>query len=233
MKLWALCSWFDERPEHLTEMVQSLAGLCDGLIAVDGPYPLYPHDQAVSPTEQHAALAVACADAGMECHIYTPGPLTEVDKRAFMFRAALSLATPYEDWFLIIDGDTVVGQCAEELREALERTAVSVGEVTMRTLAPPPGHDTADQFFRSLFRALPGLTVEATHYLFVVPTERGRRYLWHTPDGHISDEPALGLGEHLRLDHRRWDRDPERNDAAKAYYAQRESLRVEVPPAEW
>lgn len=245
MRIWALCSWYDERPDHIAEMVESIAPLCDGLIAVDGAYALYPGGKGRSPADAHDALRAAC-----DAHSVTlreewrvnPWQGGEVEKRAAMFKHALNAATPYEDWFLIMDGDMLLGECDPELvRAELAETRCDVAEVTFAELAYGSStHTIHATGFRSLFRALPGLTVEGTHWLYVIPDESrpsGRRFMWHgiTKAGRPAEwlhapEPALDLREDIQLLHRPHVRSRERVKGREAYYANREQARAERVP---
>jgi hypothetical protein len=234
MRIHALCSWYQENPEHLSEMVASVAPLVDSVVAVDGPYPLYPHNGETSSDAEYEALRSACEAHGLECHLYSPGALPEVDKRAFMFEAALSVSTPHEDWFLIMDGDMTLDPGVDVLRarEFLSETSCDVAEVTFAELAYKSDNTfISANRFRSLFRALPGLTVEGTHWLYVVPREDGsRRFLWHSPAGWSSPEPALDLSGDVCLVHRPHVRERERIKNRAAYYDRRDTAAAERVP---
>jgi hypothetical protein len=244
VKIWALCSHYDEDPKHLTEMVESLAPLCDGLVAVDGAYALYPSARRESPARASLALTEAVCDAGLRYSLYAPHKPWdggEVEKRGFMFEHALTRATPYEDWFLIMDGDMMLGDCdPEAARAALAETDCEAGEVTFAELAYGSStHTIHATGFRSLFRAVPGLTVEGTHWLYVVPDETrpsGRRFLWHGITGNTPNvwrhppEPAVDVRDHITLLHRPHVRSRERVAARSEYYANRERAVAERVP---
>lgn len=242
MKIWALLSWYDEQPGHLREMVESVAPLVDGVIAVDGAYALYPNAKPESSREEHLAIVQAASECGLERWILNPGrPWIggEVRKRAAMFHYALSKATPHEDWFLIMDGDMLLDDNSvnvQEARAALENTPADVAEVTFAELAYGSStHTVHCSGFRSLFRALPGLTVEGTHWIYTVPDETRpakRRFLWHPVGGH-SAEKALDLRDCVRLLHRPHVRDAERVKSRQEYYVAREQARAEVVPTAW
>lgn len=255
MKVYALLSWYDEDPEHLDDCVRSLAGLADCVVALDGAYATFPGATATSPVEQGRAIGKAAWDVGIGCSLRVPAEPWqggEVEKRAAMFDLARRVGATPNDWFLIIDGDMIVAE-SSGAREALEATDMDVAEVRWHDIGPGDGLPFSTTKFRSMFRAIPGLTVEHTHYLYVqhpqcarqsdwcdgercvdkgidcqYAGQDGRRFLWHTPDGHPSNEPCLDLSEHVTLHHRRQFRDPERNARAGVYYVNRDAAGLEV-----
>lgn len=245
MRIWALLSWYDESPAHLREMVESVAPLVDGVVAVDGAYALYPGAEATSPPGQATALQSACDAADLELIVARPAePWAggEVEKRAAMFARALLAAYPFEDWFIIMDGDMLLGPCdVAAAREELEATDLDVAQIEFAELARGSStHHINLTPFRSLFRAVPGLTVEGTHWLYNVPDDTrpsGRRFMWHgivKPDDprefEHAPEPALDLREHVRLLHRPHDREPARVRARDGYYQKRELAVAERVP---
>lgn len=231
MKIFALLSWYDEDPAHLTRCVESLAPIADHLVCVDGAYRTFPGAQAASPVDQWLAIQCAAIRADLKCDALTPGAPWqggEVEKRAAMFQYARDCGATPDDWLLIIDGDMLVAD-ATGAREALAAVTEDVAEVRWRDVRPD-GQFMSDLKFRSLFRALPGLTVKWTHWLYIVPEGQGWRWLWHVPSGHPAPEPAADLSAHLTLHHRRLDRSGDRDAAARAYYQDRDAQNLERPP---
>lgn len=225
-----MCSWYDEDPRHLRRMVRSLRGAADVLVAVDGAYATFPDAKSESPQVQRWALADAARTTVPEYHL-TSGAVwkSEVDKRAFMFDLARKAGATPDDWFLIVDADMTVAQWSPEAREALEATGLDVAEVRWRD-AQIDGKLISDMTFRSLFRAIPGLTVERAHWLYIAPGnefDARPRFLWLTPDGHISPEPALDLTSHVTLHHHNADRSGDRKLRANAYYKDRDARQLE------
>lgn len=226
-----MLSWYDEHPDWLAEMVQSVAPLVDGVIAVDGPYPLTPHQGETSSTAEYEALRKACDLDGLELHTYSPGALSEVDKRAFMFQAALTVAEPMQDWFLIMDGDMWMGEAwPERVRYHLARTDRHAAEVTFHNLDRTPDAHPKVRPFRSMFRAIPGLTVEGTHAVYTVPDFKGERLLLWMPVGDQQAVPTLNLTEHVHLYHRPHRRDEAREALRAAYYDRRSIANIEQVP---
>src|SRR5690242_19631086 len=111
MRLIAALSWYDEHPQYLTQLAQSLATIpIDTLVAVDGRYALYPGSQPYSSHEEHAALTDACRAHGISLTIHTPIQAwagNETHKRTTLFALAHAHATPGQDWIIIADGDEV------------------------------------------------------------------------------------------------------------------------------
>ena len=228
VKVYALLSFFDENPEHLRECVTSCAKVADHVVAVDGRYALYPDTRVRSPVSNANAIRGACAKAGLGLTLHTPNaPYAggEVEKRAFMFRLAEGLTTP-DDWYLIVDGDMLVHQVSDQARDILASANYpDTGEVLWQDIGPW-GTPSNGHRFRSFFRALRGLTVRDTHWLYMC----GNRYMWHVPSGDIATEPALDLIQHVTLHHRRHDRSEERDARQDAYYKAREENKAEIPP---
>jgi hypothetical protein len=231
VRIFALLSWYDEEPEHLKRCVKSLAGFADVLVALDGAYATFPDAKPASSFVQRWALTDAVYESGLSYKTtepYHPWE-SEVQKRATLFELGRRAGATPDDWFLIIDADMSLAEFKPEARGVLEATDLSVAEVRW--------HDVqindvrcSTYSFRSMFRALPGLTVERTHYLYTVPLDGGycnRRFLWHMPDGHISDERALDLTEYVTLHHYNSSREPGRRSRALAYYRARDEAGLE------
>lgn len=250
MKVYALCSWYDEDPRHLGRLVRSLKGFADVLVAVDGAYATFPGATAESPSVQHGALSDAVRSAGLRPYLVTPDvPWAggEVEKRAAMFEYARQAGATADDWLLIVDADMALGYGSADTLGLLEATDCDVAEVRWHNIQID-GKVAGEYRFRSMFRALPGLTVERTHWLYTVPRECGcgrnwqcpecygfrqidsrrtRRFMWLLPNGHPSDEPILDLFGHVTLHHFNSQRGGQRKRRALAYYADRDSRTLE------
>lgn len=257
MKTYALLSWYDEQPDHLRRCVRSLAGFADVLVSLDGSYATWPGGEARSDWTQGAAIINAAASA--EVRLVYPMVerqwASEVEKRATMFELARQAGATPEDWFLIIDGDMELASYTPEARKLLAASTRDIAEVRWHDVMVN-GMPSSTLRFRSLFRALPGLTVERTHYLYTVDCpkcggrgtvvkngphddeydshfpcsdchETSRRFLWHEPSGHPSDEPTLDLYGHVTLHHYNSGRGGERKRQALAYYAHRDANTLE------
>lgn len=218
MRVIGLLSWYEEPVSWLAACVASAAQLCDHLVAVDGPYALFPgaaHTPA-SGSEQADVIAHTAAGAGMGCTIHAPRrPWLggEVGKRDFMFRLGLTFAEPGEDWFLRIDADEVLTEVPPDTRGRLAATDRDVAEVTLWARGDVDTRDT----LRVLFRALPGIGVQQAHYLVTAPGTDRTRVLCGDPAKHRA-EPALDLWD-VRLEHRNGQRSQVRQALKGQYYA--------------
>lgn len=223
MRVIGLLSWYEEPAPWLAECVAGLAGLCDHLIAVDGPYALFPgaSRKPASGSEQADTIARTAAGAGMGCTIHVPREPwwgNEVAKRDYMFRLAMTMAQPGVDWLLRVDADEVFTQVPVDTKKALGETEFDVAEVTMWERGIQDGQDS--QFpLRVLFRALPGIQVEQAHYVVTVPgQDGGKRVLVGNEIVHRA-ETAFPLWD-VRLEHRTAQRPAMRRALKDQYYAQ-------------
>lgn len=231
MKVTALLSWFDERPEDLRRAVRSHAasGAVDSFIALDGRYALFGSGPCVSPDEQHDAIRDACREYGVGFTIARrEDPWAgEVEKRGYLFRMALAQVTPETDWLWIVDADNELRAHpgADRIRAELmgtDRHAVAV------TFAEPGRliHETRRPM-RQLFRALPGLTTYGRHWYYAAKVGGEWAYLWGPGEVQV---PAHEFPE-IVVAHYSRDRDPVRREDALAYYAARDARGVEVSPS--
>lgn len=228
MKVVGLLCWYEEPASWLAECVASAAKLCDHLIAVDGPYALFPGStqRPASGSEQADTIARTAAGAGIGCTIHVPRQPWwggEVAKRDFMFRLASPL-TDARDWLLRIDADEVLTDVPADTRKQLDATDLDVAEVTIWDR-----QDGSQHPFRCLFRALPGLAIEQAHYVVTAPGTAGRRVLVGNSAVHVP-EPAQALWD-VRLEHRTRQRSPERQQMKRQYYAKVADLGTEQTTA--
>lgn len=242
MKVIGLLSWYEEDPAWLTECVTSAAKLCDHLIAVDGPYALYPssHLKPRSSTDQYAAIMSAAAGSGMGLTIHYRQDAWrggrfggEVDKRDFMFRVGMQIADPFRDWFFRIDADETLTQVPHDTKSRLEVTCDDVAEVAMWERGDGDLPDSTYNF-RCLYRAVPGISVRAAHYVVVTPPRSPVFDKWRylTGDDKIHPlEPAEQLLD-VKLEHRTSRRGIERKRLKQVYANSMKSLGVEklTPP---
>lgn len=221
MRVIGLLSWYDEPVEWLAECVLAAAKLCDHIVAVDGPYALFPGaaDRPASPPAQVDAIAATAAAAGIGCTVHVPAEPwrgNEVAKRDFMFRLGMTFAVPQTDWFFRVDADEVLTDVAEDARDVLATTPRDVAEVTMYDLDRLMHWEGP---LRALFRALPGIGIQQAHYVVTAPSEHGMRVLAGTTPHRI--EPACSL-HGIRLRHKHFERSEERKRKKAIYYAARE-----------
>jgi hypothetical protein len=154
--------WYDEHPEDLSEMVDSLKGFADCLVALDGAFENFPDvESPTSNAEQITALAEASARNGIALLVYQPSEIgkwvggfkgEEVAKR----NAAFRLCAPFApDWVVILDADMRVHKHLGA-RDLLEWTDKIVA-VT----------DVDGQRHRHVFRWTPTLRYMRSHYVAV------------------------------------------------------------------
>lgn len=221
MRVIGMLSWYEEPASWLAECVAAMAPLCDHLVAVDGPYALFPGAvrKPASGSEQADTIARTAAGLGMGCTVHVPREPwwgNEVGKRDFMMRLALTVAEPGADWLLRVDADEVFSQVPVDTKALLAATGCDVAEVTMWERGD--GQDS--QFpLRALFRALPGIGIEQAHYVVTAPTGGGGRRVLCGNDTVHRAEPAEALWD-VRLEHRTRQRSAMRRAQKDDYYRQ-------------
>lgn len=232
-----LLSWYEEHPSWLVECVASAARLCDHIIAVDGPYGLFPGStrKPFSGTEQADAILRTAAGTGIGCTLHSsrqPWWGGEVAKRDFMFKLGMTFAQPGTDWFLRIDADEVLTHVPPDTKQVLAGTDCDVAEVILweREASSRVADlvDTSADYetpFRCLFRALPGIGIEQAHYI-VTAVADGRRLVLRGNDSVHTQEPAQQLWD-VRLEHRTRQRPVGRQRVKQAYYDAVEDFDVE------
>lgn len=214
VRVIGLLNWYEENPAWLAECVASASTLCDHLIAVDGPYAAFPGAmrRPASGTDQAETIQRVAAGVGMGCTIHTsrePWWGGEVAKRDFMFKLGLTFAKA-DDWFLRIDADEVLSGVQPWTRDTLEESPYDVAELNIYTNEPEVGEYSSP--FRCLYRALPDIAIEHTHYYVTA----GRRVL--NGGGVLWQEPADFL-DGVRLEHRTHQRPIGRKALKNAYSA--------------
>lgn len=238
MKLVALLSFFDEPVENLTRCVIGLrrAGV-DHLVAVDGRYALYQADEHLSHPNQHAAIVLACREAGIALTLHTPGGAwerNETEKRSFLFALGHAVSVP-GDWLLVMDADEFIVQVPDDLRDRLAATDLDVAEVALMDMVAAR-IDRPDfpvmTTVRKLFRAQ-RITVGPAHWDYM--TDDGRM-LWGSEGGDRGRnglmEPALELLD-LQVEHHPDRRPKARLEAKLWYYARRDDAGIEMGACSW
>lgn len=218
MKVIALLNYYQENPAWLAECVASTAKLCDHIIAVDGPYAGFPGAlrKPYSGSEQADAIIHAAAGAGMgHTHFCLREPWWgdewggEVAKRDFMFKLGLTFANA-GDWFLRIDADESLAHVPHDARERLAASKHDVAEVTIWTR----GDEDYESPFRCLFRAIPGIRIEQTHFTVTAPVNGDRVTL-----NGLNQVPVAEDLWDVKLEHRTHLRPRERKELKAEYSA--------------
>lgn len=243
MRVIAVLCWYDESPTWLATTTASLAKCADHLVAVDGAYRLYPEGRGRSQNEQADAIVRAAEAVGIGLTLYQqdePFAGNEVEKRSLSLRLAEAIATPYEDWYLVIDGDETVLEVAEGVRARLASTDKDVATCGLTEWMPDPFSDEARTQFtqtvyieptwtvpvRRLYRALPGLRYEDAHFVITAEVNDRKRYVSGLTPHHYL-EPAEELHQDIRIEHRHRQRTLARLRAAQSYYHVRDSSDAE------
>lgn len=207
MKIVGLLNWYEEPLPWLAECVAAASKLCDHLIAVDGPYAAFPGAlrKPYSSSDQVDIIQRTAAGCDMGVTIHQsrqPWWGTqwggEVQKRDFMFRLGEQFTTA-EDWFFRVDADEILTDVPPDTRQQLEFSPHDVAEIILWE-REASGHigesvDSLNDYqqpFRCLFRALPGIKIEQTHYTVIA----GNRTL-----NGLHQVPAEQLWD-VRLEHR-------------------------------
>ena len=231
MKIYALLNWYDERPDWLAATVASVSKLCDGVIALDGAYFLYP-DSLRYPTSgavQATAIVETALALGMSCTIHVPdGPWVgnEVGKLQTLFH--LGVTDPFEDWVLRIDGDELLSDVPFDTREKIAQTDLHA--VDMRMWVRTDGVTRHEMWpIRRLWRVLPEMTVGPAHHILSGLLDEERVIVADSED-RVRQVPGLDMPD-LRLEHRNRQRNPERLERKERYYRQRDDLGVEKEDA--
>jgi hypothetical protein len=223
MNLVAIMSYWDEKPSWLAAAVSSLAKAeVDHLVAVDGPYILYPDSlrRWQSNLEQTEAIVAAAHGIGIGLTLHLPMSAwfgNEIQKRNFLFdlgRCAVPMTE--KDWF-IIDSDEEVEHGAGTKRVLSEAQE----DVAYYRLFEP---DNTPNAIRGLYRYHPELCLTVTHYGF--RHGQNGQLLW---DG--GGLPAADCTSELILRHRERDPMSQRFINKWGYYRAREEQQIERIPA--
>lgn len=234
MRVIGLLSWYDEQPSWLAASVSSFAPVLDHLVAIDGSYGSFPDGRARSAPEQAETILRVADAVGLGVTIVEPRERfygNEVEKRSLLFRYGLVEATPYEDWFLVFDGDEVLTRSPYDLRTRLEYVEADAGEVTLwsrdsygdvaNSMALPRESRSS---LRMFFRALPNLCVYGRHDVYVGEGRDGEDVFLWGPEP-VGPVPAVTLD--VEVEHRSAHREASRRNAARDYYRVRDSLGLE------
>lgn len=212
MKIAAILCWFDEPVDWLAGCVASLAKMpIDHLLAVDGPYALFPSAFTTwtSPGDQAAVIHETARNIGIGCTVHVPsGPWmdNEVEKRSFAFEYGRAVGC---DWFFAIDADEAVMASPFDLLDVLENTDEDMLQATLVDRGDLGGSCLSPRFWRNV----DGLRLDGAHY----------RYITH--------KQALGEGglvSDVKIEHRHRPGSLRRQNQ-KAYYELRDRIGAEQP----
>lgn len=242
MKLHGVLNFFDEAPSWLAACLASMSKVCDHVVVVDGRYALFDHEMVVSPTDQAETIVETCEGAGLPLTLYRPAaPFfgNEIEKRSLSLRLALASAEPMVDWLLVIDADCYVTEYSDLLKYDLERCVEHCATINAEEHLDPldPAAPLAvahtvslAETWRSpvtlLYRCLPDLRYEGTHYSLSGTVGGEKVWLW----GHDRAEQPFDARHALTVRHRNVLRPVRRREQASTYYARRDKLGIEERP---
>jgi hypothetical protein len=258
MNLHAILCWYDEHPTWLSETVASLSRIgVDHVIAVDGKYPHFlPGAETCSRVEQVDAITGAASAVGMRVTVHQPlVQMVEQEKRSLAFRLLTTLATPFEDWCVVIDADELVDTTVDMKRE-LAKLPADAHVVACRIynacdpFAPPEGADNdvtaatrelhqkipVDPVFRQaqsrFWRVLRDMRVANTHYGYVGTDAEGKTWYLRGELGSSKKWPHPATSVHQLergavIQHRKNHRTALRRQVKMDYYRLRDELGLE------
>jgi hypothetical protein len=201
VSITALLNWYGEPPTWLADCVASVARFCNHIVAVDGAYAAFPgalRAPSSDPLQAETILHTAHG-AGIGCTLHIPREPwwgNEVEKRDRMWQLGQSTGA---DWFLSIDADEAVTAVPFDLDARLKETQADVAEIGLTENA------ASVQPLRRLYRRLPEMHVEQTHYTVTAWKDGRRVALSGNHEAHMLSEP-LDLTD-LRIEHRSQYRD--------------------------
>ena len=210
MNITLLTIWYDERPGFLHDLIQSVAGICNHVVMVDGAYALYPLAMGKSRWEQVAEVTFAAHKYNLGLTLHQPSHPwagNEVEKRNYALSLA-NVAAP--DWLLVLDADERLAEAPADLFAKLEATDKQSVMVC---------HRFAD-----------GRPDGACKKLYRVPVRVGK---WHAEYLNAEnlvvseDETSTLWLDDLVVEHRKSERIPERQEAAGRYYNLRDIEGIE------
>ena len=220
----AMLSFHDEDHNLLRAALESAgrAGV-SMILAVPGPYALYPHRHVEPTSSELNAIFAAGRDFDMEVDLLAPRIWegNEVAKRQSMLQRALELTQPH-DWLLVLDADYLIIRVPTDLEHRLD-PAYDVASAKFVEHFDQQGvaiESPLRQPIYCLHRARRDLHMGTNHYTYV--TGRGQTsIIRHT------SMPCLNLYDEMTVEHRRHLRAKVKLDAQASYYEQRDVLRVE------
>lgn len=138
MKLISQTSWFNEHPASLVRLIESMAGVVDVALFVDGPYADFPHTFPKSSADQYEAIRRACDRSGIACQIMDGQVYpSQAAKRTAMFEWAAEVGQVHDDYTLVIDADEVIEACDVDcLRSCIDEYRPDAVQVALETPEP-------------------------------------------------------------------------------------------------
>jgi hypothetical protein len=221
VKIVACLAWYDEPITFLDRCIRSLAGIADRIVAYDGAWQMFPHEDHLSPIEQTLRIYWTANQVGISPNVFRPHVEwgSQVAKRDALMREACD----YGDWLFVIDGDEYVAEAdPDKLRATLAETELDVASVTAKRTNGFAGVNVP-QPIRRIYRASTGVSVEIAHNGY--RTADGR---WLHGDGAFCKmEPVCNTAPFVLLHHEKLNRGVERNEASMEYRKNRNRTQCE------
>jgi hypothetical protein len=230
MTLIAMMSFFDEDDLLLKRSVRGLARIgVKRIVAVDGPYALFPNDGPYSNPQQICVLRQAAIQRGVDLCLFQPDQPwagNETEKRQRMLDLALKRA--YRgDWLVVWDCDYRLMDAPDPawIRGRLQATDLDVATISFTEDPLAASRLSAHDFYpmAMFLRAVPGIKMDGNHHTYVLPDGR-RSHILRRPVENEAE--ALDLGE-VRILHDVQRRSLERRARQTAYYEARDVQGVE------
>lgn len=223
----ACLSFWDETTATLTRCVKSLIGVCDYLVALDGPWALHPAEGCRATRDEidaiiDAASGLAGKPIPLRAAVHFSAGIwpSQVAKRAELMRLAAETGSA---WLLVIDADEWIEFAAPRLdvHEQLSATDRDVALVNQHRIGT--GIRTHYRSMRRIYRAAAGVTVQTAHNGY--RTADGR---WlHGDPAYVKLEDAVDLSQLLTVGHDIEARTSVRRRAQLDYRSNRRRARAE------
>jgi hypothetical protein len=261
MKLHAILNYYDESPTWLAATVASLSRIgVDHVLAIDGRYPHFKTwAPSCSPVEQAVAIMETGAAIGAAVTVHRPderSPIMEAAKRERAFQTLHTLATPMQDWVLVIDADELVEAGTHEAKRELAGMDASIHVASCRISSqvdphaqPGPDNDVranTEEMHQKLlidpkftakqsrfWRVMHDMRVGPSHYDYTGVDDDGERWYLRSDIGSMKDTrmglrcAPIGRVDACDLLHRKNLRTHVRRTEKAAYYTLRDQLGLE------
>lgn len=213
----ACLSYYAETVETLDRCVSSLAGVCSGVVALQGRWD-FPKVSRDDPEAQQEALFQAARGAGLTYEHGAGLWASQVEKRSQL----MAWAALHGEWLFVIDADEWLEAAdGPALRAGLEQTDRDVAQVMCRR--HPLDASSFPRPIRRIYRASTGVQVVIAHNGYV--TADGR--FLHGDPAYVELAEPVDLSAHVVLGHDTSARSGERAKARKEFLYERRRLRTE------
>lgn len=228
MRVFACIAWFDESPRWLAETVASCAKIADHVVAVDGAFFHYPEGRPSSGGDQAEIVHSVAVANGMGCTVMTPQQVwmgNEVEKRTAYARLVNALATPGEDWMLVLDADEVITYVSGLARQDLEEATSHAATVAFWTT------DEMRSWYgtvRRLYRVLPNMVYGPSHFTLAGDLD-GRRVFLNGRGAEWGEqlEPEFDMTSQIKVEHKAHMRPEARTERADEFDRRRVDYELE------